>query len=498
MSKEVVALTVSQWLPTWEETDFDPEAFRRKPIEQFLLFSMEASALRRLIGIQRRTSATGAPRTQDLGIQRAHDKDRSSEIASYVQRGFPWSKLSERRRKSGKFDDLIKPGWLPTAVVINILLPEDERNGKTVDSRDLVTIDFKGSTAIVKMPDIENNAWAPTAIPPVEVIDGQHRLWAFNTSVPGYQVPVVAFYGLDRSWQAYLFYTINISPKRINSSLAFDLYPLLRTEDWLERFEGHHIYRESRAQELTEALWSHPESPWHRRINMLGERGTKMVTQNAWVRSLTATFIKRWEERRRGVGGLFGAPVGENRLVLPWTRAQQAAFLIYVWRALASMLDELDPSWTRELGEPKLFGNLHVGMESSNSMLNSDMGVRGLLYIANDLCFARASSLELSTWQEDYDAAATSDEAVSQALVSLARQPVGSFLDALAGVLALYDWRSSKAPGLKPELRERKARFRGSGGYRELRQELLQFVRNSGGELGEAAAEVMTRLDYDS
>jgi hypothetical protein len=70
--------------------------------------------------------------------------------------------------------------------------------------------------------------------------------------------------------QAYLFWTINIKPKKINPSLAFDLYPLLREQIWLESGETVHVYRESRAQELTEALWATPMSPWHRRINILG------------------------------------------------------------------------------------------------------------------------------------------------------------------------------------------------------------------------------------
>ena len=497
MPRQVTALTVSQWLPTWERADFDPNRFRRKPPEQFLLFTMEATDLRRLIGIQRRKAKSGVPRTQDLGIQRAHDKDRSSEIAEYVQRGFPWSKLSDRRRRSGQYNDLIKPGWLPTAVVVNILRPEDERNGKTVDTRDLVSVDFHGNTALVKIPDIGDEAWTPTGVPPIEVIDGQHRLWSFDTAVPGYEVPVVAFIGLDRSWQAYLFYTINISPKRINSSLAFDLYPLLRTEDWLERFEGHSVYRESRAQELTEAMWANPQSPWFQRINMLGERGTKMVTQNAWIRSLTATFVKSWEGRRVQIGGLFGAPVGEHELVLPWTRAQQAAFLIYAWRGLARAIDASEPDWIHELNDEASATPSECAMESRDSMLNSDMGVRGFLYVLNDLCYVRAVELELRSWEEDYGTAATSGDAVYEALDGLDEQPVGEFIRSVVDVLARYDWRSSKAPSLSSDERQRKARFRGGTGYRELRQELLQHVASSKGRLGQAASDVLTRLGYE-
>ena len=407
--------------------------------------------------------------------------------------------MSALRRRSGEYDDLIKPGWLPTAIVVNILLPEDDRDGKSVHPHDLVTVNLSETTATLTIPDVDEETWQVKSVPPIEVIDGQHRLWAFASRVPHYEVPVVAFHGLDRSWQAYLFYTINISPKRINSSLAFDLYPLLRTEDWLERFEGHSIYRESRAQELTEAMWSNSESPWFQRINMLGQRGTTMVTQNAWIRALNATFVKSWEGPRVQIGGLFGAPVGEHKLVLPWNRAQHAAFLIYAWKELAKAIDRFNPAWTHGIDEAKLGKTKPavIGLESTNSMLNSEMGVRGLLYILNDLCYVRADMLRLAEWVEEDEPAATSDDAVLEALDSLAEQPVYDYITSLVEVLASYDWRSSKAPDLDADERQRKARFRGGTGYRELRQELLQYVATAEGEVGQAAREVITRLKYD-
>ena len=313
-------------------------------------------------------------------------------------------------------------------------------------------------------------------------------------AVDGYQIPVVAFHGLDRSWQAYLFYTINISPKRINLSLAYDLYPLLRIEDWLEKFDGHSVYRESRAQELTEALWSYKASTWYQRINMLGERGMKMVSQASWVRSLLATFVKSWEGKGVKIGGLFGAPVGEHSLVLPWSRAQQAAFLINAWTRLAIAIDEIAPEWARELdnGEPESLSA--IAMESTDSMLNSDMGVRAFLYILNDLCFVRATQLQLSNWEEELGSSATSDVAISSALASLGVQPVAEFITQTTMALAQYDWRSSKASNLTTDERQAKARFRGSGGYRELRQELLQHIAKFDDPAGRAASEVLARL----
>lgn len=493
MRRKIPALKVSQWLSGWEEADFSSDQFRRKPPEQFFLFSMEASELRRLVGIQRRSSIAGTPRSQDLAIQRAHERTRSSEIADYVKYGFPWSKLSPRKRETNEYADLIKPGWLPTAIVVNILLPKDYREDKSVNREDLVTIDLQSVPAYIEVPDTTERGWKLSGLAPIEVIDGQHRLWAFDEEVEGYEVPVVAFHGLDRSWQAYLFYTINISPKKINSSLAYDLYPLLRTEDWLEKFEGHSVYRETRAQELTEALWSHKESPWYRRINMLGERGLKMVTQASWIRSLMATFVKSWGGKRVQIGGLFGAPVGSDKLVLPWSRAQQAAFLIYAWRELAKAIDKFEPEWVRVLNVESETAS-DSGMHSDNSMLSSDMGVRGFLHILNDLCFVRAEQLELRSWKQEIDNSAISDLEMTLALEDLNGQVVADFIMELMEALARYDWRSSNEPSLTPTEHQLKARFRGSGGYRELRQELLKYVSDKKGLAGEAADEVLNQL----
>lgn len=69
---------------------------------------------------------------------------------------------------------------------------------------------------------------------------------------------------------------------------------------------------------------------------MLGESGMgrRMVSQAAWVRSLLASFIKSWENRRSPIGGLFGSVMGEHSQVLPWDLAEQAAFIIYAGRKL--------------------------------------------------------------------------------------------------------------------------------------------------------------------
>jgi len=501
--KTIPALVVKQWLTEWKKVEFQPKEHRRQPEPHFYIFSMPAGWLKCLSGIQRRSTQGGKLRSADLGIQRRHDEDRSNEIREFVHFGYPWSELSQRKRDSDQFADLRKPGWLPTSIVVNILEARDERRGVKVAAKDLVGVSSSGSSATITLPEkftVPN--WKPTGLPPIEVIDGQHRLWAFegNGSSLNFELPVVAFHGLDISWQAYLFWTINIKPKKINASLAFDLYPLLRTEDWLEKFTGHSIYRETRAQELTEALWALPESPWYQRINMLGETGLgrQMVSQAAWVRSLMATFVKGWEGRR--IGGLFGAKVGEHKEVLPWSRAQQAAVLMYIGQCLRESIRQCKEDWATELRK----GQVRLGKSADdpafygpNTLITTDQGIRALLHVTNDLSYVRAEDLKLQSWSSEGGAGATDEKAVGAALSSLKKHAFAKFIEEIAGTLSGYDWRTSSAPKLTEAERIRKTGFRGSSGYKELRRDLLVKLAKDGKSTGKAAKIVLDALDYD-
>ncbi len=507
------ALTVHQWQRSWEKINFD-RPHRARPEEYFYLFSIKASALRVLCGIERRSAASGTRRRVDLGIQRRHDQARSEEITRFIQHGYPWSTLGRTQRESGEFDDLKQPGWLPTAIVVNVRTSEDEYAGAKVDKADLVTFDeADGGIARVNLPaDDGDGDWKPSSLHPIEVIDGQHRLWAFDQDGgdPDFEFPVVAFVGLDRSWQAYLFWTINIKPTRINASLAFDLYPLLRDQEWLERFHGPVVYRETRAQELTELMWAHEKSPWQNRINMLGEPGNRDVRQAAWVRSLLATFIRSYTGGgRTRIGGLFGAPAGKEEEVLDWTREQQAAYLIYVWQQVQSAVNGSKDQWAINLrgkakrdaegqSQPKTkideLGK-RAPFESRYSLLNTDQGVRGVLYLANDLAYLAADELALAAWRAPNASEDADQQAVTEQLAELKNQPVAALLTEIANALADFDWRTSATPGLSDAERRRASAFRGSSGYKELRLQLFEHVTKSKGKMASPlAAEALKRV----
>ena len=503
--RSVVALKVRQWLREWDKVPFDDTAHRRKPDPHFYLLGLPASEVKALSGIQRRTTAEGLARSRDLGIQRRHDESRSKEIAEFIKFGYPWSELSASKRRSRDFDDLRKPGWLPTAIVVNILKRSDERRGARVATDDLISVEVgEGNVATIRLPKTFTGPdWRPSGLHPLEVIDGQHRLWAFEESGlrEEFELPVVAFHGLDISWQAYLFWSINIKPKRINASLAFDLYPLLRVEDWLEKFAGHSVYRETRAQELTEAVWSCPESPWYHRINMLGEPGLRreMVSQAAWIRSLMATYVKAWESRRAPIGGLFGAQMGKHKEVLPWSRAEQAAFLILVWQIVQQSVHDCKLPWAQSLRRVGTDGAAErdQAFAGPHTLLSTDQGVRGVLYTTNDLCYVRSEELALTQWGSGEDLGASDATAVSGALESLAgERKINQFLRAISAGLVTYDWRTASVPGLSDEEKTAKLAFRGSGGYKELRRQLLDHLSKEAGHVGRTAGEVRAALGY--
>lgn len=494
----VPALRVKQWLPEWDQVNFDPQQNQTRPSPHFYVFSLSAAQLRRLSAIYRRDVSDMTARKEDFGIQRRHDPERSAEIRRYVVEGFPRSGLSEAQRQDPANNGLRKPGWLPTAVVVNILNVGDERNGQRIDAEHVigVTDDASKTFASLTMPAEINEA-----LPPLEVIDGQHRLFAFDDQDPNvadFELPVVAFHGLDISWQAYLFWTINIKPKKINASLAFDLYPLLREQDWLDSGDRILVYRESRAQELTEVLWATPESPWYRRINMLGgpRKDSGPVTQAAFVRSLIASMVKPWTPAgRQKVGGIFGGTPNQNE-GLAWSRLQQGAFLVTAWRLLAEAVRRTDSDWAKALRDETArleFVEDDPAFSGSLSLLATDQGVRGFQQVVNDMAYIDHRTLELAAWRDTGNISDLSSESISEVAKTLPAR-LRTFLTGIAEGLATYDWRTSSFPGLSEAQRREKAALRGSGGYKELREQLVDHLRDAADQdVARAARELKGR-----
>lgn len=512
----IPAMKVNQWLPEWDHYRFRSEHRQSKPDSYFYLASISVSILRRLSNVPRRGDASETGRQQahglrveDIGIQRGFEEERAEDIRRFVEAGYPWATL--RRAERDRFTELKKPGWLPTALVLNIVKPTTRRKDINPNPNDLIQVEANDSNmAVLILPsNAEDPSWRPEGqIHPLEVIDGQHRLLAFEERESldsSFELPVVLFHDLDISWQAYLFWTINITPKRIGPSLAFDLYPLLRTEDWLEPVAGPLAYRETRAQELTEALWSNPESPWYERIGMLGrERGK--VTQAAFVRSLTLSFIRRSDPGGSRPGGLYGAPLSnQGRDVLEWSRAQQAAYLMFLWSELEGAIKQTSAPWAKYVRETTnkektdLTGGRDAAFSGAYSLLATDQGVRGFFQVSNDLSFDLCESLDLTKWVRDRQSEATESGEVAAAMRELGSiDKIATFVRMLCENVAQFDWSSAVTPGLPEETSNRQSRYRAGSGYREVRRQLLLHLsQTSAIPIKESASRIVEALGYD-
>ena len=513
----IPAIRVNQWLPQWDDYQFRPKARQREPEKYFYVASIPVTILRRLSHVPRRGSPTVTgrqqavgPRIEDIGIQRGLEEKRARDIRSFVEAGYPWATLGKRDKD--RFPQLKKPGWLPTALVLNIVKSTTERRNETPNIKDLICIKKidKNMVNLVLPDNVDNPKWRPEGpIPPLEVIDGQHRLLALDEGEfadGNFELPVVLFEDLDISWQAYLFWTINITPKRISPSLAYDLYPLLRTEDWLEPVAGPLAYRETRAQELTEALWSNPNSPWYERIGMLGrERGK--VSQAAFVRSLTLSFVRRSDPGKDRPGGLFGAPLSDEQdQILSWSRAQQAAYLIFLWSELERAIKESDASWAKHVRKQEARQLNLIDDDERDpafagrfSLLATDQGVRGFLQVSNDISFVMAESLGLASWEGDGQQVATAVDEVAAAVRDFESDSnIASFVRNLCESTAQFDWRSSVTPGLSEEEVGRQARYRAGSGYREVRRKLLfHLSRDSQGQERDSADHIIKVLGFN-
>ncbi|MBY5933727.1 DGQHR domain-containing protein [Tateyamaria omphalii] len=482
------ALKFTQWLDLWDGFEYSTTPPDRKPKPSMFVFSMNASTLRSYSDVYKRERSS-----DDVeGIQRKRDEKRTKRIQEFVQYGYPYGDLKENQRTLDKVT-LRKPGWLPTAIVVNILEPGDQRKGKQA-SQNLTAQVVEGSGHCeILLPDLSR--FSHDDVRPFEVIDGQHRLWAFEEEMDGqYELPVVAFHGLDIAWQAYLFWSINVSPKRINPSHAFDLYPLLRNQTWLEQTGDLTVYREARAQEITEWLYKHPDSAWKNRINMLGESGAGRVSQAAFVRSLTAAFFGTGRGKA-GRHGLFQAAIPGQDEPLSWTRSQQVALVLEFWRLMQIAIGDLsNEEWVAAFSgsEPA-----RDAFDDRSSMLNQDMGVRAAHAVVNDVLYRSIENWSLSEWMsEEFDETDTTEEDVSRSLVTLRNQKFYSKFRDLTTELVRFDWRSLDGPGVREnrDLELVRRAYRGSGGYTLLTNDIMQKLAEA---KSQAIAGVASEISAD-
>ena len=440
---------------------------------------MKAKDLQKLAGVNRRETSQREIGKQDLGIQRKLEKSRTKEIQQYVKHGFPLSTMRESVIQEQI--SLTKPGWLPSAIIVNIRTSNDSIEQK-VDPSDIINITQEGHIHYIELPKTFDENWTKKGANPMQIIDGQHRLFSFEdfTLEGDFELPVVAFHGLDINWQAYLFWVINIKPKRINPSLAFDLYPLLRTQSWLDTSKSDLIYRETRAQEIVESLWGYSNSnnPWYHKINLLGETGKRYpISQSAMVKAIQNSYLSKNQ-------GIFIAQLSEGSH-LPWGRLEQAAFIILIWQEIYSHYLAYKKFYTYDL------------FDFDNSLLTRDQGVNGILKVTNNLFRIYLQTFATNVLSISADADKDSIEEVITKFKSEI-PPLYSFIKNLSKYICDFEWRYGEVENFSEEQLNMQRAYKGAGGYNLISKNLLKNLSKLGDQhVATLAKKLLVDLEKD-
>lgn len=197
------------------------------------------------------------------GSQRAISTTRLKEIGNYVsspEAAFPNSIIlaANFRENSGDFEDDVSKQWE--------FQPSGEVEG-------LLTI--------------------PTNEKLAAIIDGQHRLFGFNFASPDcLDMPLVCaiYFDLPKSYQAYLFATINAKQKPVDKSQTYELFGYSLDDEEPESWTPDKL-----AVFLARKLNSESDSPFFRHIlipaeNEIVKTASQARKSGSWMISL-ATIV---------------------------------------------------------------------------------------------------------------------------------------------------------------------------------------------------------------
>ena len=217
-----------------------------------------------------------------FGTQRPEKDDRLREIAEFIRRS-----------------DAI----FPASIVLAANYRQDGALEEDDDLRWRVDIDASSG---------QQTMIIPSASPLAAIVDGQHRLHAFeDNGSADMELPCSIFLDLPAPLQAYVFATINFNQKRVDKSLAYELFGIsVEAEDptaWTPEKLGVFLARKLNDDEA-------PESPFARRIKAVGI-GAVPPPGGEWQVSLAVVV--------EGIMRLFSSsPAGDRNKIYSVKRAR--------------------------------------------------------------------------------------------------------------------------------------------------------------------------------
>jgi DNA phosphorothioation-associated DGQHR protein 1 len=244
----------------------------KQPLGTFYVFKISAFELLQLVDTDPYYITLKNNKFSTEGIQRRFNEDRSREIAKFLKS---------------------KESALPNSIIIagNTKLLEEHNQWEIKKE-----INNNCSNHYLEIPELQING---------TVIDGQHRLFSFKhlsiEEQKNYELLCTLYLDLPNPYQAYVFASINMNQRKVDKSLAYELYGYdLDDEDsskwspekvsvYLTRklnldeqsiFKGH-ILLAANNDEILEELSGSNSSEWSISTSAMVEGVLSLITNNA-------------------------------------------------------------------------------------------------------------------------------------------------------------------------------------------------------------------------
>ena len=170
-------------------------------------------------------------------------------------------RVERRLREIGQFIDTPSAAFPNTIILAANYREEDGLIEEEEDRKWSASIDNGGRTGTLQIP---------TRAKLAPIIDGQHRLFAFNFAQDQKRLmmPLLCaiFFDLPKPYQAFLFATINANQRPVSKSLTYELFGYNVEEESAEKWTPEKL-----AVFLTRKLGTDPESPFNSHIIVAAE-----------------------------------------------------------------------------------------------------------------------------------------------------------------------------------------------------------------------------------
>lgn len=220
-----------------------PAILINQPMGSFFVFSLDAETLNQV--------AYSLPARAEAKI-----KGESSDQSGYGVFG------SQRKESPSRLAEIAKfiatsDATFPNAIILGANYDED--GNLILEPAERWSVESTDCGYVLSIP----NGGRPVA----SIIDGQHRLHAFQELPPGapqrkMQLLCVVFLDLPTAYHAYVFATINFNQKKVDRSLAYELFGFD-----VEQREPSFWAPETLAVYLARVLNTEPTSPFFQRIS---------------------------------------------------------------------------------------------------------------------------------------------------------------------------------------------------------------------------------------